>query len=476
MCGASTAPFRSVQMADEQPGAAAGHASSDSEAGGVVDTAPADTTLPAAVPAPDHASNGDGSAASAPDADAAPVADVGSAAPDDDAQRIQPATAAVPAAKATAPPAGHGPQDDQPQHAATGASGSADSGGSAAALPPTPPAASRAPAPGATPTGGDVTARGVCNGQSVASVAKLRRGSDADAAASLPPTPGGAARRSLHIRNPDDVGTKDGSVSANAAMTPMTRITDMSPGPLLDATATPVVRSACPPCTRHGTPQQLTPTFCVFNRLRLLRVKRSVMPRPRLRLLHENRSRLGVEGLARTLRCPELTSCSAGCWVRVHMPGCVTRLKESGVSGRNRGDYAFVVAIQVLHCRMKRTKKDYAIKVMLISFIQKEQKVPFVLTEKRIQSELSHPNIVKLTYAFKDPQYLFMVMELCAAELLGVIWCAVCYDRVDAPRSCHIMSAWSTAHTETNLWPRGSRTRAWNSKRRGGMSHRLWLR
>ena len=104
------------------------------------------------------------------------------------------------------------------------------------------------------------------------------------------------------------------------------------------------------------------------------------------------------------------------------------------MSGRNRGDYAFVVAIQVLHCRMKRTKKDYAIKVMLISFIQKEQKVPFVLTEKRIQSELSHPNIVKLTYAFKDPQYLFMVMELCAAELLGVIWCVVCYDRVDAPR------------------------------------------
>lgn len=254
MCGASTAPFRSVQMADEQPGAAAGHASSDSEAGGVVDTAPADTTLPAAVPAPDHASNGDGSAASAPDADAAPVADVGSAAADDDAQRIQPATAAVPAAKATAPPAGHSPQDDQPQHAATGASGSADSGGSAAALPPTPPAASRAPAPGATPTGGDVTARGVCNGQSVASVAKLRRGSDADAAASLPPTPGGAARRSLHIRNPDDVGTKDGSVSANAAMTPMTRITDMSPGPLLDATATPVVRSACPPVRAMARP------------------------------------------------------------------------------------------------------------------------------------------------------------------------------------------------------------------------------
>lgn len=78
-----------------------------------------------------------------------------------------------------------------------------------------------------------------------------------------------------------------------------------------------------------------------------------------------------------------------------------------------------------MFCRMKRTKLDYAVKVMLMSFIQKEKKVPFVLTEKRIQSGLNHPNIVKLKYAFKDKQYLYMVLDLCVTELLGVIRCAV---------------------------------------------------
>jgi len=79
------------------------------------------------------------------------------------------------------------------------------------------------------------------------------------------------------------------------------------------------------------------------------------------------------------------------------------------------------VETQVLLCRMKRTQLDYAVKVMLMSFIQKEQKVPFVLTEKRIQSGLNHRNIVKLKYAFKDSQYLYMVMDLCVSELLKVI-------------------------------------------------------
>lgn len=108
-------------------------------------------------------------------------------------------------------------------------------------------------------------------------------------------------------------------------------------------------------------------------------------------------------------------------------------------------------AFQVMHCRLKLNKEDYAVKVMLMSFIQREGKVQFVMTEKRVMSMLDHPNVVKLKFAFKvsnalhpspppthacfhlasrlwhhvwqDKRYLYLVMELCQTTLLSAIQC-----------------------------------------------------
>jgi serine/threonine protein kinase len=44
---------------------------------------------------------------------------------------------------------------------------------------------------------------------------------------------------------------------------------------------------------------------------------------------------------------------------------------------------------------------DFAVKVMDQGFIRKENKTAFVLTERKVMSRLSHPNIVKFYCSFR---------------------------------------------------------------------------
>lgn len=98
---------------------------------------------------------------------------------------------------------------------------------------------------------------------------------------------------------------------------------------------------------------------------------------------------------------------------------------------------------------------DFAVKVMDQSFIRKENKAAFVLTERKVMSRLAHPNIVKFYCSFRvrsrprlsgplrvvcaltlgflvslvslvrhtqDSQSLYLAMELCrGGDLFGLI-------------------------------------------------------
>ena len=76
---------------------------------------------------------------------------------------------------------------------------------------------------------------------------------------------------------------------------------------------------------------------------------------------------------------------------------------------------------RVVHAKRKDTQEQFAVKVMEKNFIKREKKVSFVMQEKNILSKLSHRNIVKLYFTFKDADSLYMVMDLCYGELLHYI-------------------------------------------------------
>ncbi|KAG6976447.1 hypothetical protein JG688_00001371 [Phytophthora aleatoria] len=82
-----------------------------------------------------------------------------------------------------------------------------------------------------------------------------------------------------------------------------------------------------------------------------------------------------------------------------------------------QGSYA-----KVFHAQLKKNHMDFAVKVMDQSFIRKENKTAFVLTERKVMSRLSHPNIVKFYCSFRDHHSLYLVMELCrGGDLFGLI-------------------------------------------------------
>lgn len=82
-----------------------------------------------------------------------------------------------------------------------------------------------------------------------------------------------------------------------------------------------------------------------------------------------------------------------------------------------QGSYA-----KVFHAQLKKSRLDFAVKVMDQSFIRKENKTAFVLTERKVMSRLSHPNIVKFYCSFRDHHSLYLVMELCrGGDLFGLI-------------------------------------------------------
>ena len=72
--------------------------------------------------------------------------------------------------------------------------------------------------------------------------------------------------------------------------------------------------------------------------------------------------------------------------------------------------------------RLKETGKDYALKIMLKSFIMREKKDRAIVTERNTKDRLDNPGIVKLCFTFQDEDNLYMATELCrAGELFDQI-------------------------------------------------------
>lgn len=78
---------------------------------------------------------------------------------------------------------------------------------------------------------------------------------------------------------------------------------------------------------------------------------------------------------------------------------------------------------RVFHAKLKGSppSRYFAVKIMDKRFIKKEDKVAFILAERKILMRLAHPHIVKLHSTFTGPRRLYIVMELCRAELLHAI-------------------------------------------------------
>lgn len=71
------------------------------------------------------------------------------------------------------------------------------------------------------------------------------------------------------------------------------------------------------------------------------------------------------------------------------------------------GAYGKVVLANNIH-----TKKNYAIKIIDKTFIEREDKVEQVHIERLILSYFDHPNIIKLFSTFQNKKKLYFVLEL----------------------------------------------------------------
>lgn len=77
---------------------------------------------------------------------------------------------------------------------------------------------------------------------------------------------------------------------------------------------------------------------------------------------------------------------------------------------------------RVVHAKLKKNNKEYAVKIMEKRHIKKENKVKYVMMEKSILSKLNHPFIIRLYYTFQDSGYLYMCMDLAhGGELRSLI-------------------------------------------------------
>lgn len=58
-------------------------------------------------------------------------------------------------------------------------------------------------------------------------------------------------------------------------------------------------------------------------------------------------------------------------------------------------------------------KQIYAMKVLKKKAMIKRNQVTHIKAERKIMELIDHPFIVKLRYAFQNPQKLYMVMDYC---------------------------------------------------------------
>lgn len=71
-----------------------------------------------------------------------------------------------------------------------------------------------------------------------------------------------------------------------------------------------------------------------------------------------------------------------------------------------KGSYA-----KVVYAKHIINNKNYAIKIIDKTFIEREEKVEEVHIERQLLSNFSHPNIVKLYYTFQNKKKLYFVLE-----------------------------------------------------------------
>ncbi|KAI9501277.1 kinase-like domain-containing protein, partial [Coemansia spiralis] len=75
-----------------------------------------------------------------------------------------------------------------------------------------------------------------------------------------------------------------------------------------------------------------------------------------------------------------------------------------------KGGYGMVYLVQ-----HKQTRKHYAMKVLRkASILLQKRQITFTMTERSILSEVQHPFIVKLYYAFQSNSKLYLIMEYVA--------------------------------------------------------------
>jgi serum/glucocorticoid-regulated kinase 2 len=68
---------------------------------------------------------------------------------------------------------------------------------------------------------------------------------------------------------------------------------------------------------------------------------------------------------------------------------------------------------KVLLVKKNDDKKVYAMKVLKKKNMIKRNQTEHIKTERRILEVIDHPFIIKLKYAFQNPQKLYLVMDYC---------------------------------------------------------------
>ena len=68
---------------------------------------------------------------------------------------------------------------------------------------------------------------------------------------------------------------------------------------------------------------------------------------------------------------------------------------------------------KVLLVKKNNDQKVYAMKVLKKKNMIKRKQVDHINTERKILEVIDHPFIIKLKYAFQNPQKLYLVMDYC---------------------------------------------------------------
>ena len=92
------------------------------------------------------------------------------------------------------------------------------------------------------------------------------------------------------------------------------------------------------------------------------------------------------------------------------LDACVKKLSMADfkiVRNLGNGSYAKVVYAKNIH-----TNKNYALKIINKTFIERQEKVEEVHIERYILSKFDHPNIIKLHSTFQNKNKLYFVLEL----------------------------------------------------------------